>query len=1151
MKKNHKYEAWYYHALKKTFLVMRIVIVISLVFIMQSFALESFTQNSKISLNVKGMKLEDIMMRIEDQTKYRFAYNKTEVDVDKSYSVDINNAEIKELLDKLFLKGDVNYNIIDRQIVLSSAKEPSVSQQQKSISGKVSDSEGTPLPGVTIMIKGTAKGIITDGEGNYSLSDVPDDATLVFSFVGMKTQEVKVTGKSLVDISLTEETVGIDEVVAIGYGSDSKVRVNGAVSKIKSESLQSYASGNFDQAMTGKISGVIVNQTGRNPGDDSQIVIRGTGTLTAGSNPLIVVDGLPLSEGSSLSSINTKDIESIDILKDAASAAIFGSRAANGVILVTTKKAMSGKLQVSFDVQSGVQQRSDKVELVDAYDAAIWFKEARDWGYVSKNPSVRKVTDDYATRLANGASKRELPLTYTQPYLDGTPGLTNTDWYDEIYRVAKYNDYHMSVNGGGEKSNFYAALGYLNQESIVVGSDYERFTLNMKMDSELSKRIKFGINTNTSYSTTNKVGNGGWNFPADPVDMGYVAYPFFPVYNADGSFALSEQIEASTPEDGALLENPVAMMLMSKNSQSDFRVFGNAYAEFQLTDYLTFKTSVGGDFRSSFLDYFQPSSIGQYRTHVGNLVAHSSETNIRAEDYIIDNTFNFNKKFNKHIFNGLLGYSYEQQTGINSLLSANGFIDNSIDNVAGGSNFAFTGNRYKWTQISYIGRVKYNYDERYLIDATFRRDGSSRFGKNSKWGTFPSFSLGWIVSNESFFAKNKLVNYLKLRASWGSTGNNQIGAYSSQALVKTDNYVFNGALATGLASTTSPNANLSWETNKSYNIGVDFGLLKNKLNFSTNYYSSTTSDLLLEVPVPEQSGFSSSLQNIGKVKNSGFEFEFSGQNFKVGEVGISFNANLTTLQNKVLALGPGQDQIITGSNNAFRTRVGGPVAEYYGYEVTGVYKTQEEINNSPHMDGTLTGDYIVKDITADGKITTDDRRGFGTYAPDFTYAFGANLNFKNFDFSFSFVGVEGRKVYERMLYTFLEVGEGFSMADQYYFDHRYHPVDNPDGFMAQPNLGNFSNNRKNTRASNIFFNDADYLRLQSIQLGYTIKSNTLQKLGLAKSRIYLTANNLISFNKYRGMNPEATLANPLRQGDVNANLPSIPKTITAGLNITF
>tara|TARA_R110002050_G_scaffold4573_3_gene22162 strand:+ start:3668 stop:7087 length:3420 start_codon:yes stop_codon:yes gene_type:complete len=1118
------------------------------------------SQNSKIIIDAdKTLTIDEVFDMIDTQTEYSFIYKSDMFKDSPGIKIKKGTIRANKLLKQILSTGKFNVVIgVNNTIIIKEKTIEIIKPQDIEISGLVTDQTGQPLPGANIIEKGTTNGAQTDFDGKFSLTLQDEKAILIISYIGYLPVEIVVGDQTNLSITLLEDAAKLDEVVVVGYGTQSKKKVTGAVSSVKSEAIQKYATGNFEQALSGTMSGIQVNQGGRNPGEDSNIVIRGVGTLTAGSNPLIVMDGVPLSEGSSLSSINSSDIASIDVLKDAASAAIYGSRAANGVLLITTKKGKSGDLKINFSTYSGIQTRSSNIELLNAYDAAQFFKEARDWGYVSKDPTNRSASDNNATRVLNGANKRQLTLEYTQPYLDGVQGLTDTDWIDEVYRPANINNYYLSLAGGTNKTNYFVSFGYLDQEGIIVGSNTNRLTSNIRINTDISDKLKFGINVNTSYAKSDILGDvDGWGrFPADPGAAYHLMYPFFSVHNPDGSFAISEQIRANQAGDAALQENPVAMALLSKNNETKFRIFGSTFLEYEIIEGLKFKSSIGTDYRNTFFDYFQPSGIGQYRTDAENFEAHSSEKKITVENLLFENTLTYKKKFNdNHNFNFLAGYSYQEEIFNDTGIDASGITDNNLDNIASGSIFSVDAQREKWTQISYFGRMQYDYKSKYLMSAALRTDGSSRFGDNSKWGLFKSFSAGWVLSNEEFFPEESKLSSVKLRASWGETGNNQIGAYGSQGLVDDTNYNIDGVLIPGSAPSTSPNSDLSWETNTSLNFGVNLGFLENKISFSADYYVATTKDLLLQVPVPQQSGYDVSLQNIGKVENRGFEIDLRGNRFKVGNVELGFNANLTTNKNEVLALGPDQDQIITNVKTAsFRTKVGGQISELYGYDVIGVYKTQAEIDNSPHLAGTLTGDYIVRDVDGDGDVDPDDRIDLGTFNPDFTYAFGANLKYNNFDFSFTFTGVEGRKAYDHQTAAGLEVGEGFTNASQYYFDNRYHPVNNPNGFFAQPNTGNFSSARKNTRMSSITVSDGDYLRLRSMQLGYVFSEKIIEKIGISKLRVYVSANNLFTITNFRGHNSEGgsnLSTNSLSQGYIGRGATAIPKTVSVGLNLTF
>ena len=692
------------------------------------------------------------------------------------------------------------------------------------------------------------------------------------------------------------------------------------------------------------------------------------------------------------------------------------------------------------------QDRVDKFQLTDAYDTALFDNDARNFGYVSGGTG-RSVTDDNATRDTNGGGKRSRVQPFLQGYLDGQPGLTNTDWTDAVFRTATQQNHYLNLSGGAERTNYAVSFGYLNQDNIIISSDYKRYTTNFQLNSQIGDRIRFGITSNISLVNSNPTGERGWSAhdtrPGRQPDPAYaivLMHPYYPIFNSDGSYAIANQIDDNNDNwDGPISENVVAKAELTDFFERRFRVFGSTYLEADIWNGLKFKTSFGGDYNKIFSEFFAPSSIGNYRTPLANSLAQAFEDNRRRENYISENLLTYNKGFGKHNFDALLGFSYQQESFFNTRLESNNFADDNLRNIAGATNPAAAVGRSKWALVSYFSRLQYDYDGRYAFSASYRRDGSSRFGANTKYGDFASVSAGWTLSNESFFPEDGFVSFAKLRGSWGQTGNNQIGDFAAIALVEPENYTIDGQLIAGSYTRTSPNPDLSWETNTALNLGIDLGFLDNKLLLTAEYYNAKTTDLLLEVPVPQQSGFSESLQNIGELENKGFEIELRGNNFELGDLSLGFNANITTNQNEVLALGEGQDQIIqTNGGMPFLTKVGGSIAEFYTYDIVGVYRDQAQLDSETitPLPGTEVGDYVVRDANGDGQITPDDRVTLGDYNPDFTYGFGFSLNYKGFDLNAQFQGIEGRKAADNMVYD-SESGEGFFVPSQYYFDNYF------------------------------------------------------------------------------------------------------------------
>ncbi|MCI4668258.1 MAG: TonB-dependent receptor [Bacteroidia bacterium] len=1033
---------------------------------------------------------------------------------------------------------------------------------QKTLSGTVKDGvSDSPLIGVSVVAKGSNAGAITDDKGAFKFEVPEGTETIAFSYIGYAGVEMAYNGQASLDIIMKEEAQDLDEVIIIGYGTGTKEKFNGAVSKVKNETLNEYSSANFEQGLVGRIAGVQISGNGKNPGDNSVIQIRGINTLTAGSNPLIVVDGNPLTEGSSLSSINPQDIASVSILKDAASAAIYGSRASNGVILVTTKKGVSGQMKVTYDGYVGFQNRIDNFQLADAYGTANFDYDARNFGYLSGGEN-RTIGDDNETRDANGGGKRSRIQDFLQDYVDGVPGLTNTDWADAVFRTGIQQNHYINLAGGSEKTNYSISFSYFDQENIIIDSDYQRLTNNFQLNSEVNDYIRFGISSNISLGDANPVGSRGWsdfNLGAqpDPALAIILMHPYYEIYNEDGTIAPASQIQDNNDNwDGPISGNVIATMELTDYSRNFFRAFGNTFIEIEPIEGLTLKSSIGGDFNTNVEQFFAPSTLGNYRTPVANSRAMAFKSDFRRENFINENLLTYNKTFGKNDLNVLVGYSYQQETFNRVRLESQDFTDDNLRNISGATNIVSTNVSSKWALESLFSRLQYSFDNKYSVSASLRRDGSSRFGANTKYGNFASVSAGWTVSNEDFFPQDGPVSFAKVRASWGQTGNNQIGDFASIALIGQDNYVIDESLVAGAFTRTSPNADLSWETNTALNLGIDVGFLENRLFLTAEYYTANTTDLLLSVPVPQQSGFSTSLQNIGELDNSGFELEFRGNGFKLGGVGVGFNANITTNTNEVVALGAGQEQIISNNGGmGFITRVGESIAQFYAFDVIGVYQSQEEINSDPvtPLAGTEVGDYIVRDVNNDGAITSDDRAFLGDYNPDFTYGFGFNLDFKGVYLAAQFNGVEGRKAADRMVY-YAESGEGFFVPSQYYVEN-YFTDDNPDGFFRRPDFSSFSSAGRLTRASSLSVLDADYFRLRSLQIGYNFPRQMVDKLGMDGLRVYFTGNNIFNISDFRGYNPDGidTRSNStqtLTRGWIQTTNP-LTRFMAMGVNLKF
>ncbi|AWG23310.1 SusC/RagA family TonB-linked outer membrane protein [Flavobacterium faecale] len=988
------------------------------------------------------------------------------------------------------------------------------SLKQITIKGTVKDEDGMPIPGVNVNVKGTTIGTTTDIDGNYTLA-APDTAkVLVFSYLGLKTTEVAINGKTVLNTVMKNDAATLEEVVVVGYGTVRKSDVTGSLSSVSTEEMNKTQNTSIAQAIQGRAAGVTVAKGSGGPGATPTVRIRGVGTVN-NADPLYVVDGVPISD---ISSVNMADAKSVEVLKDASATAIYGSRGANGVVLITTNGGKKGKTVVSYKTYTSFDKRIDNLDVLNSEQWATLYNEA--------NANDGKAADP---NLANPSS------------------LPNYDWKDAAYRGGSIQSHQVSASGGTEKSTFYVGFGYINQKGIINESSYKRTNFRVNNTYQISPKIKLGNNIQYAVSNTQSIPSYGGNSNAKAAFSGFFIDPVTPFYNADGSYSL--------PKYAAQPINPLGLTKFGVTPEKKENFLGSVFVEADIIKDLTFRSNFGLQINNTSVDNYKPAYYVSplFSSPVSTYDLSRSEN----RSIILSNTLNYNKTIaKKHYITGLLGQEI-QNANTNNVNASRNSIPTSVGqptinagDVASSTN---GGSISQSKLLSFFGRFNYNFDDRYLLTGTYRMDGSSRFGANNRWAKFPSLAGAWNVHKENFF-KVDAISQFKVRAGWGETGNQNI---PNAAIYNTLNVGTNSiagkdeTTALGVAPLTPGNANLKWETTITTNVGVDMGFLNNSITLTADYFIKNTSDMLMATPILYSSGYANSpYTNAGNIQNKGLELTL---NYKKTIKDFSFNVggNISFIRNKVTALASEGSIIQTGFGNNFynisRTEVGHPLASFYGYQMVGIFQNQKDITDNPSLLNTQPGDVKYKDIDGDGQITDNDRTYIGSPFPKFTYGLNLDLAYKQFDFTAFFQGSQGNKIFNTTDY-WLE-GDYASNSSTSVLGRW-----TGEGTSNTVPRATFTNAGNNNLQSSRFVKDGSYLRLKNVQLGYTFTKSVLNAISLQNLRIYVAAQNLLTFTKYDGVDPElgvdSSQDSPLDIGIDRGRYPSV-RSFSLGLDINF
>lgn len=1005
-------------------------------------------------------------------------------------------------------------------------------QNKIQVSGKISMVDNTTLPGVSILIKGTTVGTVTDADGRYSIEANANDF-LIFSFIGMETTEVAINGRTTVDFVMKEDVQTLSEVVVVGYGTQKKSHLTGSISQVTNEKLDQMAVSRVDDALIGQVSGVNIQATSAEPGAAPTITIRGFGSVNASTGPAVVIDGVVVNP-EMLGTLDMNSVASFEVLKDAASAAIYGSEGSNGVIIITTKGGKEGKTKFSYETYFARKE---------AFGSDSYRKSVADWAAIElAETGVLSNETQYAQLLVE------------------TTGV-DRDWQDVFFDGGNVISHSLSARGGSDKTKFSMSLRYLHDEGVVITDDYKLYNTNVKVDSKLSDKIKFGLSVTPSYSVRralptsihNPMRQSPWlpiYHTQETIDqfVNKTAYPNLQV----GDYFREDHLKnididgvggSSRPRTTGD-QNPYAQFVEREHYEYNTNLLGSTYLSYKIMDGLTAKTSFGFTVEQrkrtrydGMLHHINPSNAGY------NL---QNRFNTRL---ISDNTLDYTKTVGNHEFSALAGVTIQKRTSENSSVSGIGYSNDLLKNLQGATSISdFEEINFERKKIGYFARVNYAFADKYLVNASFRRDGSSVFGIDSKWGNFPAVSVGWNIHNENFLPENQILSLLKLRVSYGLTGNENfnvgndiINAYPYLALLSTANNVTQNSVTPGVAPLNIANSLLQWEGSKEFNPAIDFGLFGDRITGSLDYYIRTSNKLLLENPVSYVTGFSDGIVNLGEVMNSGFELELRTVNVRSEKFRWSSKVIASTNKNELLSFGQSDGALLEdlyGRNSQWINSIGHPISSFYGY-VADTELPKTYVNTPWHPINGSTQDVIVKDLNGDGLITNEDKTILGDPYPNLIWSFTNEFQYGNFDFSFMLQGSQGAEVK--------------NIGDEYFFSWFTNPTLNPQQAVDDGIVPNTSFIQEKV-LTNLVVQPAGYLSLRNVNVGYNFSKNQLSRLGFIESlRLYASGQNLFykTSDDYHGFNPEfIDDPNPRAYGAQRAGTPLF-RTISFGLNVTF
>ena len=1175
MKKKRRIDAGLTCILTKTMRIMRLSVFFTFLFIAQTWATPIYSQQTRLSLSMKNVRVMDVLNEIEKSSEFFFFFNEKLVNVDRKVDLIVKDGKIEEILHDLFESTDVNYKVIDKQIILTTLRGRSEELQQnvRNVTGKVTDRSGLPLPGVTVIVKGTTKGVTTDNDGSFSLLLPIESKILVFSFVGMRTREVIVENQTIINVVLEEETIGLEEVVAVGYGTKIRRDVTGSITAVKSKDIQNFKASSVDALLQGQGAGIQVSQSNGTPGSPVRVMIRGTHSIYADAEPLWVVDGIPISNPANgiagglrgtagqnyLATINPSDIESIEVLKDAAATSIYGSRGSNGVILVTTKSGKKGQGYVTLDASFGVTDFTRNANDIGFTNGAEWLD------------LVEKGRSNYGlATIKNDKDLNNLISQKTSGQLFNVDRISNTNWFDEITRKGAYKEYNLSISRGYEKGTIFSSINYRDEKGVLLGNDFKRITGRINADFEPINNLKAGVKVNLGYSDNNQVMNAGVPSGNDVLAAGGFnmavtgSLPIFPKWwdESKGTYFM--------PASGynVAASNNINNFRFQLET---YRAIGGIYLDYTLPwiKGLSVRTEWSADINSDIRNFMVKKLLRPKNTSYGEYQPRM-QRNLNYNVYA-----NYNRTFNEvHNVSATLGTESQLFTTRDIIVFGENFPEENrqfgTQDAARIPSGGFGGERYIR---SYFARANYRLKDRYIVSGSIRRDGVSIFTPENRWSTFASGSFGWIFSEEKFMKNLSFVNLAKLRLSYGQTGNQGVPQVTSPGWATWPVYGNTGQAA---SMSTIGVTSLTWETTNSYDAGLDFGLFKNRISGSVGYYRQEVDGLLFQVPIPYSSGLPFGAHkiwsNIGKMRNDGLEFNITASVINKGEFKWVTSLNISSNANKLLSINENMDSKGQGILSGMTwNKKGNKLSSFFMAEYAGVDKEKGipmiyEIDRDRYLktNETVKTGNLIPATTANvnnHKILQEDKTGLPTYFGGFTNAF----SWKGFELSAMLTFQGGNYIYDQAEQTSINMGKGGTNLrkdligntwtkagdnakyPQIMWDYSYQYGN--DGLPVTSKVAY-------SPVTTQFLYKGDFIRLRTIQLSYTIPTIIIQKAGIKNLRVFVSGNNLLTITGFKGWDPEfsnvssSSEARNLQQGVAGNSVPSL-KVWNAGFNITF